>query len=74
MTRKHLGLFDDENCAEPKSKNFGLASMARELLECEEVRKGRTSFDDNDGHERQHKRYLSSLGEFDLTPPLSFTE
>jgi len=61
MTRKRRGLFNDENCDERKSKRFPLASMARELLESEELRKRSASFDDEDGHERKPKRYRSSL-------------
>ena len=74
ITQQRRGLFDDENCDEHKSKRFRLASMARELLESEEVRKRSASFDDEDGHERKPKRYRSSLLEFDLTPRLSFAE
>jgi len=61
MTRKSRGLIDDENCGERTSKRFRLASMAREFLESEEVWKRSASFDDEDGHERKPKRYLSSL-------------
>jgi len=57
MTRKRRGLFDNEHCDERKSNRFRLASMAREFLESEEVRKRCASFDDEDGHERKPKRY-----------------
>jgi len=61
MTWKRRGVFDDENCDERKSKRFRLASMARECLESEQLRKRSASFDDEDGHERKPKRYRSSL-------------
>jgi len=60
MTRKRRGLFDDDNCDERKSKRFRLASMARALLESEEVHKRIASFNDEDGHERKPKRDRSS--------------
>ena len=50
MTRKRRGLFDDAHCNERTSKRFCWASMAREFLEAEEVRKRSASFDDDDGH------------------------
>ena len=61
MTPKRRGLFDDQNCDERKSERFRLASMARVILESEEVRKRSASFDDEAGHERKPKRYRSSL-------------
>ena len=61
MTLKRRGLFDDENCDERKVKGFRLASMAKEFLESEEVRKRSASFDDQDGHECKPKRYRSTL-------------
>ena len=70
MTQSRRGLCDDKNCDVRKSKSFQLISMARELLENEEVRKRSASFDVEDGHERKPKRYLSRLCEFDLTPRL----
>jgi len=74
MTQKRRGLFDDENCDEHKSRGIRWASIPREFLESKEVRKRSASFDDKDGYERKPKRYLSSLGEFDLRPRLSFAE
>ena len=74
MTRYRTGLFDDENCVERKSKTFCLASMVRQFLESEEVRKGSASFDDEDGHEHKPKRYCSRLGQLYLTPRLSFAD
>jgi len=61
MTWKGRGLFDDDNCDEGKSKRFRLASMAREHLECEEVRKRSATFDDKHGHAGKPKRYRASL-------------
>jgi len=74
MTQKRRGLFDDESCNERKSKRFRFPSMARELLETEEVQKLSASFDDEDDHERKHKGYRSSRLDFYLTPGLSFAE
>jgi len=62
MTRQRRGLFNDENSDEHKLKRFCLASMARELLESEEVGKRSASFYDEDGQERKTKKYRSSLG------------
>jgi len=61
MTRKPRGLLDDEYSDERKSNRFRLASMGREFLESEKVRKRSASADDEDGHERKPKRYRSSL-------------
>ena len=61
MTRKRRGLFNDKNCDEGKFKRFPLASMARNLLESEEVRKRSAYFDDENGHERKPTRYDLSL-------------
>ena len=77
MRRMHWGLFDDENCDVRKSKRFRLVSMHREFLNREEVQKRSASFDDEWGHERQPKRFRSSLASqslMDLTARLSFAE
>ena len=77
MRRKRRALFNDENCDERKSKRFRLVSMARELLDREEVRKRSASFDDEESHERQPKKFCSSLASeslMDLTARLSFAE
>jgi len=57
MTWKRRGLIADENCHEPKSNRFRLASMAREFLESDEVPKRSASFDDENGHTHNPKRY-----------------
>ena len=77
MRRKRRGLFDDENCDELKSKRFRLVSMAREILDREEVRKRSSSFDEEESHQRLPKRFRSSLASeslMDLTARLSFAE
>ena len=61
MTRKGRALFEDQNFDQRKSNRFHLASMAREFLESDEIRKCSASFDDEDGHECKPKRYRSSL-------------
>jgi len=61
MTRQHQGLFDDQSSDERKAKIFHLASMDRQFLAREEVRRASTSFHDEDGHERNPKRYCLSL-------------
>ena len=69
------GLIDYENCDEHRSKRFRLVSMAREFLETEEAQKRSASFDDKKRHERNPKRFRSSLASeslIDLTAHLSF--
>jgi len=60
ISQKRRGLFDNETCEMCKLKIFCLASMAREVLASEDVRKWSTSSDDEDGPERKPKRSRSS--------------
>ena len=77
MRRKRRGLIDDENLDKRRFKRFHLVSMARELLKTEEARKRSASFNDEESHERNPKRFRSSLASeslIDLTARLSFAE
>ena len=77
MRRKRMGLFDDENCDERKSKRCRLVSIARTLLETVEAQKRSASIDDEGSHERKPKGFCSSLDSetlMDLTAHLSFAE
>ena len=77
MREEGRGLIDDENCDERRSNRFRLVSMARESLETEKAWKHSDSFDDEESHERNPKRFRSSLASeslMDLTALLSFAE
>ena len=77
MRRKCRGLIDDQNCDESRSKRFRLMSMAREYKATEEARKRSASFDNEESHKRNPKRFRLSLASeslMDLTGRLSFAE
>ena len=77
MRQKGRGLFDDDNCDERKSKGFHLVTMSKDLLDRKEVPKRSGSFDEEESHERQPKRFRSSLAcesLMDLTALVSFAK